>query len=161
MISIPKHKYSKSCPHSSTQYSAYYKIALYFVLKSNKLWLLLFIFWFNSARLLSLHSAGSFKPFVWEPIVSMGSINNSSEISMLSFEHPLESKTFSHDTLILGIHTSRTEQCEGSRLSLITLQADGGRRVLNCMRMILIPLAILTSALNEILWSSPFACQAE
>lgn len=68
-----------------------------------------------------------------------------------SFEHPLKSKTFSQYTLILGIHTSHAEQREGSRLRLITLQADGGRRVLNCMRMVLIPLAILTSALNEIL----------
>lgn len=70
---------------------------------------------------------------------------------MLSLEHSLKSKTFSQDTLILGIHTSHAEQREGSRHSLITLQADGGHSVLNCLRMVLIPLAILTSALNETL----------
>lgn len=70
---------------------------------------------------------------------------------MLTFEHSLKSKTFSLDTLIFRIHTSHADQREVSRLSLITLQADGSRGVLNCMRIVLIPLAILTSGLNETL----------
>ncbi len=69
----------RSCPHSSTQYSACYKIALCFVLKSNKLWLLL-LFFYSTAPYYWAYTGLVLLNLLFEsPLVSMGSINNSSK----------------------------------------------------------------------------------